>query len=147
MRTPDAVRKRLDGFAADLAADLHGMVEVDDDGETLSVVLTPRAANALAVTWFDDGRALQVETMGGPGDRWELARTPEAADFLEALVRSVVAGRAKEVFTPHRSQVTVTLADGSTVTETGSVGLASLLPRPGWQRRGRTVRYQPYRCR
>jgi hypothetical protein len=137
------VGERLCRFAEELGTRFGSIAEVDrSDG--LSVSLTP-GDGGLAVCWFDTGSELQVETLGGPGGRWELARTEVDAEFLEDVVRSVVAGRVEEVFGGSgRSRVLVTLTDGSTATETGYTGLRSLLPRPGWPRRGRRVKYGAY---
>lgn len=143
--TVDAVCQRLDRLAGDLAVAWPDDVEVHR-GATLDVELRPRRAATLPLCWFDDGESLQVETLGGPGGRWELDRTEADAVFLEDLVRSVVAGRVVEVFGGRdRSRVVITLSDGSTATETGyAAGPRSLVPRPGWRRRGKRVQYAPY---
>jgi hypothetical protein len=86
---------------------------------------------------------LQVEA-GHWGGQWELDRDEAAVDFMEDLVRSVVAGRVVEVFGPGRSRVEVTLSDGSRAVETGGDGLRGLLPSPGWKSRGHRIRYAPY---
>lgn len=52
-----------------------------------------------------------------------------------------MAGRVRETFGRHRSRVEVTLADGTAIVETG---YASLLPTPGWVKRGPVVQYRPY---
>ena len=59
-------------------------------------------------------------------------------------MRAVVDGRVREVNGGDRSQVEVTLADGSVITETGAVGLRGLLPRPGWKRSGAVTQYERY---
>lgn len=107
--------------------------------------MTPRKEGALALYWFDTGEELQVETGGGLGGRWELGRSEEDAAYLEDIVRSVIAGQVVEVSGPgDRSRVTVTLSDGTKDAETGYVGLSGCLPRPGWKRLGRHIRYQPW---
>jgi hypothetical protein len=109
------------------------------------ITLVPRNERALAVTWFDTGDELQVETLGGEGGRWELPRDDANAAFVEDIVRAVVAGRVTEVVGEKRSAVTVTFADGMTDTETGYGFNSGCLPMFGWKRRGRVVRYEPYR--
>lgn len=141
--TTDALRQRLDRFADDLASHLPGMVEVERT-DCLAVTLQPIRTEALPVTWFDDGDSLQVETLGGPGGRWELGRTDADAALLEDIVRSVVAGRVQEVYGPNRSRVAVTLANGTTAVVTGHEGLTGCLPRPRWRQHGKVVRYASY---
>lgn len=65
-------------------------------------------------------------------------------DFLEAVVHSVIVGRVVGVSAVDRSRVEVTLADGTVAVEVGSSGFRSLLPKPGWQRRGTRTEYAPY---
>lgn len=128
--TADPVGQRLASFAEELAASLPGMVEVEAN-DALAVVLHPKRPDALGLAWHDDGEGLQVETLGGPGGRWELGRTEADAALLEDIVRSVVAGRVVEVFGgPDRSRVSVTLAAGTTEVETGYEGLSGFLPVP-----------------
>ncbi len=111
-----------------------------------AVTLQPHRGDALAVTWSDNGDTLQVETLGGPGGRFELGRDEADAALLEDIVHGVVAGRAVEVFGGRdRSRLTVTLSDGTPALETGYEGLTGCLPRPGWRRTGRTIQYAPYR--
>lgn len=143
---PDPIAQRL----VELATELQGVV-----GEAAEVFhrpdlfagawdLTPHKPGALPVTWLDYGTELQVETMGGPGGRWELDRSMDDVAFLGDLVRSVIAGRVTEVRVANRSRVTVTLHDGSRVTETGYDGLPGCLPLPFWPRWGRRIQYEPY---
>lgn len=147
----DVVRQRLEALASELQERFGDAVELHRSGGPLPltgglfVEMRPPTDGPLAVWWFDDLDGLQVETDGGPGGRWELGRTEDDAAFLEDLVRSIVAGRAEEVFGPdERSHVTVTLADGTTAAATGSVGLSGLRPRLGWKRRGRRVKYEAW---
>ncbi|MET9023390.1 hypothetical protein ABZV93_25800 [Actinopolymorpha sp. NPDC004070] len=92
--------------------------------------LIPSRTDALAVTWIDFGSALQLETGQGPGGRWELVERDD---------------QASEVFGTSRSRVEVTYADGSIDHETGYERLRGILPKAGWQVRGRKVTYAPYR--
>lgn len=147
----DVVRRRLEALASEMQERFGDAVEVHRSGGPLPatgglfVEMTPPSDGPLAVWWFDDLDGLQLETGGGPGGRWELSRTEEGAGHLEDLVRSIVAGRAVEVLGPDdRSQMTVTLADGTKDSQTGYVGLAGLRPRPGWKRKGRRVEYEPW---
>lgn len=105
--------------------------------------LNPRS---LVVHWLELGDEINLQAGGyDRGGRWELERTPENVEFIEAVVRAVAAGRAVETTALARSRVEVVLADGKVVQETGYEGCASiLLPLPGWPRWGRTTRYEPY---
>jgi hypothetical protein len=143
---PAPIAERLARLADDIKQVLGDRVHVEHEPDLFSGAWTLEPVNkrSLAVTWLDFGWDLQVETLGGPGGRWELSRTTEDADFLEDLVRSVVAGRATEVRVANRSRVTVTLSDGRRATETGYDGLAGCLPIPLWPRWGHKVRYEPY---
>jgi len=128
--------------AASLALETELSPVADVDRETLEngivvVEVTPRNPDALAVTWIHLGSEIVFQA-GRHGGRWELARTSEDVAFMRRLVQGIVAGRVRETFGPRRSQVQVTLSDGTTVTETGQMGC---LPIPGWKRRGSTVEY------
>lgn len=87
-----------------------------------------------------------VVEVGRVGGRWELGYEDADVAQVERLLDAAVAGRVAETFALGRSRVVVTLADGSTETETGYQGcLTSLMPLPGWKRWGRTTQYEPYR--
>jgi hypothetical protein len=82
---------------------------------------------------------------GNNGGRWELDRSVADAVLVESIAKAVIAGRVVETSAPGRSHVEVTLADGSSESETGYEGcLAALVPLPGWKHWGRKVRYAPY---
>ena len=115
-------------------------MERDADGASF----TPRNPGALGISWDDWGTELQVQTATRFGGRWELPRSADAVAFIESVVRAVVAGRVREVRVSDRSRIFVTLSDGSKVTETGSIGFLSILPKPGWTRWGRHIQYLPY---
>ncbi len=145
---PDPIRRRLEALAKQVQRDLADVAEVRWE-DPHWITLIPRNERALAVTWFDTGDELQVETLGGEGGRWELPRDDASAEFLEGVVRAVVAGRVTEVFGEKRSAVTVRFADGTTDTATVYGVGSGCLPMFGWKRRGPVVRYEPYdgRCR
>lgn len=142
MTVEDSIAERLDALARELEAALAETAHVERDKSGAS--LTPRRSGALGVTWTDWGSELQVETSNRFGGRWELQRTPEDAALLEEVVRAVVAGRVREVRVSDRSRIIVTFADGTAVTETGSIGCLSILPKPGWTWWGRHIEYLPY---
>ncbi len=139
MSTPgdsDGTTRRLKDFAGDLQQSLGSAatVQTDDDYPWAAAEFRPVRADALGVSWIESGNEVVLSTARGLGGRWELGRSTESMDFLEDVVRSVVAGRVVEVTAGDRSRIEVTLGDGSVAVETGSVGLRSLLPKPGWQR-------------
>jgi hypothetical protein len=135
----------LAAFVDDLERSLGDAVTIDrSDVPGDGVCLTPSRDAALAVGWMDFGDEIYLETLGGPGGRWELRRSPQDIEFLESIVRSVVEGRVTEVFGPSRSKVTVTLADGTRCWEQGADAGEGCLPMPFWTRWGRTVEYTPY---
>lgn len=142
----------LDPAADALAALVDDLERSLGDGATIEradvpadgVTLTPSRDSALAVGWMDFGDEIYLETLGGPGGRWELSRSSQDIELLEAIVRSVVAGRVTEVFGPSRSKVTVTTADGKQYSERGSVAGEGCIPLPFWTRWGHKVEYTPY---
>ncbi len=141
----DGVRQRLEAFADQVEREVAGFADINRR-EPHFVELAPHNERAVGVLWFATGNELQVETLGGRGGRWELGREDADVAFVEEVVQAAVAGRISEVFGPNRSTVTVTLSDGSTDSDTVyGPGVAGLLPRPGWRRRGTTVQYEPYR--
>lgn len=100
----------------------------------------PRNQRARSI-WLSCMEDEVIVEAGERGGRWELSGSPGDVAFLVDLVHSVMAGRIRETVGPRRSMVEVTLADGSTVRETG---YASLVPRPGWKRRATVVQYEAY---
>ncbi len=151
MQTPgdvDGTTLRLKALSRAMRRSLGADATVeDDDAEPWpSARLRPARKDALGVSWVDFGNEVVLSTDGGLGGQWELGRTDEDIDFLEDVVRSVVAGRVVEVHAGDRSRIEVTLSDGFLAVETGSVGLRGLLPKPGWRRWGRRIEYAPYRA-
>lgn len=141
----DPIAARLERLAADLERRYQNAVEIERE-EVLGGTWTasPKRSGALSVSWIDMGEELQVEALGGEGGRWELGRTDDDVGFIEAVVDSIAAGRAREVFAPARSRLTVTMEDGSNWAETGYAGLPGCLPLPFWRRWGRTAQYLPW---
>lgn len=139
--------KRLERLADWLEVELGDAVEVVRSSSLLGLAevrVVPGNGDSLGVWWFDGSDELIVETFGGAGGRWELGRTDRDVELVESIVRAVVDGRVSEVFGPGRSRVTVTLADGQLLSETGLSSIAGCLPLPFWTRWGRTVHYAPY---
>ncbi len=85
----DAVRQRLEALASEMQASFGDAVTVrrvgghPDDADGLDVEMTPSTEGALALSWFDTGEYLRVETVGGPAGRWEMEPTDEDADYVE----------------------------------------------------------------
>lgn len=145
----DAIAERLAAFAAQLQTQLGDAATVTTDSDDgpwgTAITITPMREGALAVTWNDFGDGLSL-TAGHNGGWWEqIDRDDEGVRFIEDMVRSVIAGQVVEVFGLRRSTVRVTMADGEVVEETGHSFPLGILPSPGWRRRGRQVRYAPYR--
>ena len=122
------------------SADVHREEHAE---EVIGVHFAPRNVDALPMTWLLLGEhAVLLEAGAGPGGRWELPRTPDGVALLRQLVEGIVAGRVVETLGYKRSCVTVTMSDGTEVSETGYTGWR---PTPGWRRRGPTVKYAAYR--
>ncbi len=146
MRLPaDDPLTRLAQFADELKRTLDTAAHVEHTATSVgpAVRITPANASALAVCWIYAGDEVTLETLGGLGGRWELGTSQQELDMLEAIVRSVVTGRVEEVHAPGRSHLTVTLADGSQLSETGYEGCLPL-PLPFWKRWGRRTAYSAY---
>lgn len=142
-----SARERLDAFRGDLTRELrdHASVTLEAVRGWRIVDVEPHERGNRSLTWFEsatDGPGSLVLQLGDLGGRWELDVTHEDVQFLEDVAGSVIAGRAEETFGPGRSCMTVTLHDGEVVRQEGG-GLLSLMPAPGWRRRGRTVTYAP----
>jgi hypothetical protein len=92
------------------------------------------------------GEQALIVQLGDIGGRWELGYRDADLRLARELISAVVDGRVQERSAWGRESVTVTLEDGSKVTETGYDGcLPSLVPLPGWRRWGRTTVFQRYR--
>jgi hypothetical protein len=141
----DAVARRLRAFADELEQQLGPVARVERGGTFASDVrLLPARQDALAASWIDFGQDDELHLYAGTQGRWELDRSLEDVAFVEDVVRAIVAGRVREVLAPGRARIVVTVADGTTVRETGYDALVGCLPLPGWRRWGREVRYAPY---
>jgi len=119
-------------------------VSVEQAGWGVNVAVWPRRPGACSVGWADFGDEIILH-VGEFGGRWELGSDDEDLLLLEAIVRSVVAGRVTEIPAPGRSRVIVLLSDGQTQVETGYEAPVGCIPLPLWPRWSRTVRYSPYR--
>jgi hypothetical protein len=142
----DDVAVRLDALADVIQRSNCGAVQVEREayGWGRSVRVTPPDGRSLGLWWLVSTDQLIVETAGTHGGRWELGLSARDLAFAEDVVRSVVAGRVREVRVSDRSRVSVTLADGSEAVETGGEGCLSIFPKPLWTRWGRHVQYLPY---
>jgi len=144
---PDQVTMALAALESDLRARLGDAATVERDrspgfrGHLVSV--TPRRDGALSVSWIEAPGEVILQA-GVYGGRWELDHSTPSTEFVRQVLDAAIAGRIVEVFSLSRSEVTVTLADGSTATEAGSEGLRGLIPIPGWKRRGRRVEYKSF---
>lgn len=142
-RVTDEPVDEIDSALADLESELATIADVDREAQMpgfFIVRVTPRNPQARSIIWTCLGSEIILEA-GTFGGRWELQRTQADIRFMTRVVRSVVAGRVRETFGRRRSQVEVTLDDGTTVSETG---YEFFVPIPGWKRRGRTVEYESY---
>ncbi|GIF95719.1 hypothetical protein [Catellatospora citrea] len=128
---------------ATVEADQHG--GSPSAGKRLAVYITPARAGACPVLWIDFGSGIVLEVGASFGGRWELETTQNDISFLGDVVRSVVAGRVREVLALGRSAITVTLGDGTPAREVGYETPHGCLPLPYWRRWSRGVQYLPYR--
>lgn len=141
----DDVSRRLATLADELDRRLtHVAALRRDELFDGSWTLTPNKRQSVGVTWTDFGDAIQIETLGGDGGRWELERTDEDIDFIVGVIEAAIAGRIRETFARGRSRVTVTFDDGTTHTETGASAAEGFLPLPLWTRWGEHRQYAPY---
>ena len=84
--------------------------------------------------------------IGDVGGRFELGYEAEDLDHAKRLIDAAVNGRVTQRNAVGRSIVTVAHEDGTTESETGITGCASLVvPQPGWRVWGRVTQYEPYR--
>lgn len=114
------------------------------EGQVAILWVTPlnSSARSLAVIGH---QWLQVEA-GESGGCWELDYTAENVEFARSIIEAVISGRVVELMSLGRSEVQVTLATGEVVTETGYGTGLGWLPIPGWRKRAKVVRYEPYRA-
>lgn len=114
-----------------------------DSGRMLRVDIQPGRPDARGIVLVAAHGWLMFSA-GHIGGQWELDCEADA-EFARDLIASIISGRVEERFGLSRSVVTVTLANGSKQSEIGYDGLSSLVPQPGWKRRGRRIQYTPYR--
>ena len=146
--TPDVVLAALTDLEARLRRDLAGLAAVERNtvaGHPVWAV-HPQRPRALPVSWMAGSDELFLWAGAQHrGGAWELDPSVEDAEFVEAVVRAVAAGRVTETSALARSRVDVVLHDGRRVQQTGFAGcFPGLLPLPGWRRWGRVTRYEPY---
>jgi len=138
--------RRLLEFAASIEADLgHHATVSRTTTPARGVDIHPGNPRALGIGWVELGREVVLSVQGSHGGRWELAMSGADLDLLEAIVGSVIEGRVQEVRAVGRSRVTVVLADGRRLRETGGVTPSGCLPLPLWTRWGRRTMYEAYR--
>jgi hypothetical protein len=146
------IATEMNRFVSELHHELGSHLTIDrldpatsSSGTSILVLkLTPSNPNALPIQIEIDHEFPRF-TAGHNGGIWELHDDNFTTDLLQAMTLAVVYGHAEEVFGPRRSTVTLTLADGTTKTDTGIYGLLNMVtPRPGWRRRGRRVTYRSY---
>ena len=142
----DQVAAALAALESDVRARLGHASSVERDqepgflGQLVSIVR--RREGALSVTWIELLGEL-ILGAGTYGGRWELDRSLASAELIRQVLDAAIAGRIVEILSLQRSKIIVTLANGSTLEETGSEGLLGIIPIPGWERRGRRVEYKP----
>ena len=82
--------------------------------------------------------------IGRGGCRRQLALRHDDVTFIEGVVEAAVTGRVAEVFGA-RSEVTVTLSDGTQERSAQATAPLGLLPIPGWRRKvAHRVDYAPF---
>lgn len=108
----------------------------------LVVSIDPVNPRALRVGWINWGDELILEA--GQGGRWELPRTIEEIEFIEAMVFTIAAGEATEVATSGRCWLEVRLASGSLEHSSVAQAPAGCVPLPFWPCGRHQRRYEPY---
>ena len=146
------IASEVEQIVGDLSERLGKQLEIGRPDPTTSssresvlvLQLTPSNSDALPIRIEIDHEFARF-IAGHNGGIWELHDDQFSSDVLRAMAMAVVDGRVQEVFGPRRSTVTLTLADGSTKSDTGIYGLLNMItPRPGWRRRGQRVIYRSY---
>ncbi|WP_222272889.1 hypothetical protein [Modestobacter marinus] len=146
----DAISALLTGLEDRLRSELGHSARVERSeflgGEGTSWAVHPVNPRSVPVQWWAFGDEIGLQTgRRYRGGRWELERTSEDVELVEAVVRAAIAGKVAETSAPARSCVEVTLEDGQVISETGYEGcLTGLLPLPGWRRWGKVVHFAPY---
>lgn len=116
-------------------------VQRDDDGLGVSVEPGP---DACPVSWKLWGQTL-ILGIGRGGCRWELELGSDDVTFIEGVVEAAVAGRVSEVFGLARSEVTVTLTDGTQERTSQATAPLGLPPILRWRRKdAQRVAYAPF---
>jgi hypothetical protein len=100
--------------------------------------ISPKRPGGCPAWWIEMGTS-GLDLGVGQGRRWELRRDQEAVDRIERVTAAVVKGNVVDVFGPNRSQVTVSLDDGSQLRSRELRGLLAILPAPGRSGAGRCL--------
>jgi len=130
-------------LAVHLEQDFGRETVVRGQDEPPSVSVVPRPG-ACPLYWLEWGDGL-IFGMGEGACRWELSKDSKDIDFVEAAVEAAIAGHVSEVFGPHRSQLTVRLANGVTERASHASAPVGCLPVPFWTRNKRRRKdYLPY---
>lgn len=134
----------LEAYVRGLAGESASLERSTYNEGRLSILrVTPHnpKARSLAVVGH---QWLQIEA-GEHGGSWELGYTDEDIEHARAIIEAVISGRVIELVSLRRSEVRVTLATGSQITETGYGTGLGWLPVPGWRKRAKAVTYEPYK--
>jgi hypothetical protein len=144
--TDDDVAHGLAELIDSLHEDFPDAIVIEHESvPTASVEVTnivPKRPDACRMTWVEMGQSELILGIGHA--QWEWRRDQATLNRIRQVIDSVARGRVSEVFGPNRSEVTVTLSDGTLVRATAHRGLFSLVPAPGWTRWGRKVAYSGY---
>ncbi len=130
---------------ARLAADLEGRATLrvttaveDHDDELLELVPHNEAAAPVAVLHTPGSETNEI-VLSIAGDE-----EPDVdLEWIAKVVDAAVDGRVLVLEGAGRRRVELQMTDG-TRHSTEHVGVRGLLPAPGWARRARTIRFQPY---
>lgn len=140
-----AVRALLQRYAAEPAgrAELH-VVADDDGGEMIDLVpRNPRAA-PVTVEHYPTSDGAEVCIGFAHGAPSPVAVAGDRLSWIDDAIASVVAGRLVVHEGPGRRRIELTMPDGETCLLSEIDVPLGCLPLPGWRRRARVTRFEPY---
>ena len=137
---PD-LRAHFEARAAELAD--CSILSVDEQDGWVDLALTPHVDGAVSVTLVVDpagvGEWIGFDDPADSGDDWKID-----VGVLDHYIDAAVEGRVKAYRGPSRGVIEISTDDGPRRSYY-NIGLAGLLPRPGWRRRATVIDYVPYR--
>lgn len=133
------------------AAELHGRAQLhvvtDEEAERFDLAPHNEHAASVTVEHFPTVNGSEISIGFVAGALSPVRSTPDWPgwiSWIDEAIAAAVAGRVVVREGPDRRQIDIEMPDGQTYSPTEADFPLGCLPLPGWRRRARVVRFEPY---